>query len=180
MDRAFWEFSEPPPVFLIDRLTSCRPGRMSGAPRQAPATRANTMSPAGRAIGPNPTCRALTPSRTRAKMTTVMIRSTNVSGSPAKTAKANATAKNATWRMRWRPRTMSTTAARSHPVQATTEAMGQPSQTKNGPLNSNTVPARAQAKMESRRTLPRTYAPVPAMNKVVNTCTVNIKRRGKR
>ena len=75
---------------------------------------------------------------------------------------------------------MSTTAANSQPVQDSTEAIGQPSQTKKGPLSSNTVPARAQATTLRRNTRPRKYAPAPAMKSVAITWTVYISRTGKR
>ena len=71
-------------------------------------------------------------------------------------------------------------AANSQPAHDITDATGHPNHPKSGPLSSYTVAAMAQPSTPRRRTRPSTYTPVPAITKVVSTCTVKARRKGTR
>ena len=71
-------------------------------------------------------------------------------------------------------------AANTHPIHDSTDATGHPNHPMNSPLSSKTVAAMTQPNTPRRITRPSTYTPVPAITRVVSTCTVKARRSGAR
>ena len=128
------------------------PGRARGAASANPAAAPIPRSTLGPRIGPEPRSGGTRWARSAVANTTPTsehderIRLSGIDRQLPQRRRRNATCLT-----RRPPLSTKSTATKSHPVQDSTERMGQPSQKMNAPLSSNTVPANALASRPTSR-----------------------------